>query len=66
MLSDEKLFKKIIPHLPLETISKGWIRVQGKERGGEKAAHTREYVSILSRPATPPWALRRLFGMVST
>jgi hypothetical protein len=38
-----------------------WIRVQGKTRGGEKAQHTRQYVSILSRHATPPWGLRRIF-----
>jgi hypothetical protein len=41
-------------------------RVQGKARGGEKAQHTRQYVSILSRPATPPWGLRRIFEMGST
>jgi hypothetical protein len=40
-----------------------WIRVQGKARGGEKAQHTRQYVSILSRHATPPWGLRRIFEM---
>jgi hypothetical protein len=38
----------------VEAISKKWIRVQGKARGGEKAQHTRQYVSILSRFATPP------------
>jgi len=43
-----------------------WIRVQGKARGGEKAQHTRQYVSILSRPATPPWGLRRMFEMGSS
>jgi hypothetical protein len=40
-------------------ISKKWVRVQGKARGGEKTEHTRQYVSILSRPATPQWVLRR-------
>ena len=29
-----------------------WIRVQGKARGGSKAEHTRQYVSILSRLVT--------------
>ena len=29
----------------LEPISKKWIRVQGKARFGEKAEHTRKYVS---------------------
>ncbi len=43
-----------------------WIRVQGKARGGEKAEHTRQYVSILSRPATPPWRLRPVFEMGSS
>ncbi len=50
----------------LEPISKMWIRVQGKARGGEKAQHTREYVSILRRPATPPWGLRPMFEMGSS
>jgi hypothetical protein len=43
-----------------------WIRVQGKARGGEKAEHTRQYVSIVSRLATPPWGLRRTCEMGST
>jgi hypothetical protein len=43
-----------------------WIRVHGKARGGEKAEHTRKYVNILSRPATPPWALRRIFEISSS
>jgi hypothetical protein len=47
----------------LQAISKMWIRVQGKVRVGEKAEHTRQYVSILSGHATPPWGLRRLFEM---
>ena len=38
-----------------------WIGVQGKARNVEKAEHTRSYVSILSRSATPPWTLRRNF-----
>jgi DnaK suppressor protein len=50
----------------LEPISKMRIRVQGKARGGEKAQHTREYVSILRRPVTPPWALRPIFEMGSS
>jgi hypothetical protein len=37
-----------------EPISKMRIRVQGKARVGEKAEHTRKYVSILSRSATQP------------
>jgi hypothetical protein len=49
----------------LEAISKMWIRLEGKARGGEKAQHTREYVSILSRPVTPPSSLRRVFEIAS-
>jgi len=40
-----------------------WIRVQGKARGGKKAQHTQQYVSILSRHVTLPWGLRRIFEM---
>lgn len=40
-----------------------WIRAQGKARIGEKAEHTCQYVSILRRSATQPWALRRFFEM---
>jgi len=42
-----------------------WIRVQGKAQTDSKAEHTRKYVSILNRFATPPWALRRFFEMGS-
>ena len=38
----------------LEPISIMWIRDHGKARFGEKAEHTRKYVSILSRAATQP------------
>ncbi len=51
--------------MTLEAISRKWIRVQGKARGTKKAQHTRQYVSIWSRPATPPWGVRRIFGMAS-
>ena len=47
--------------MELKLISKMWIRVHGKARFGEKAEHTRLYVSILSRAATQPWALIRIF-----
>jgi len=42
------------------TYLKNKIRVQGKAQSGEKAEHTREYVSILNCLATLPWALRLL------
>jgi hypothetical protein len=45
----------------LQAISKMWIRVQGKARGG--AQSRRGGMSILSRHATPPWGLRRIFEM---
>ena len=35
--------------------------VFNKARGDKKAEHTRYYVSIFCRLATPPWALRRVF-----
>ncbi len=44
---------------------KGGLRVQGKAQTDSKAEHTRKYVSILNRFATPPWALRRIFEMGS-
>jgi hypothetical protein len=34
--------------MALETISKIWIKFEGKARVSEKAEHTRQYVSILS------------------
>jgi hypothetical protein len=37
----------------LEAISKMQIALKYKARADEKAEHTREYVSILRRPATP-------------
>jgi hypothetical protein len=40
-----------------------WIRVQGKAQADSEAEHTRKYVSILNRFATPPWTLRRIFKM---
>jgi len=48
-----------IPELTwlLESISKMWIRVQGKAQIDSKAEHTWRYVSILNRFATPHWAL---------
>ncbi len=46
----------------LERISKMWMRVQGKARGGERSPAAGG-MSILSRPATPPWGLRRIFEM---
>jgi hypothetical protein len=50
----------------LEPILKIWIRVQGKARFGEKAeSRLRRDELILSRSATPPWALRRIFEMGS-
>jgi len=49
----------------LEAISKIWIRFESKARVGKKAEHTREYVSILSRPVTPLSGLRRVFEMAS-
>jgi hypothetical protein len=50
----------------VEPISRMRIRVQGKARGGEKAQHTREYVSILRRPVIPPRGLRPIFEMGSS
>jgi len=38
---------------------------EGKARGGEKAEHTWEYVSILSRLATPPSGIRGGFETTS-
>ena len=57
---EEKTFQAI---KRIKRISKMWIRDQGKARGGEIAEHTRLYVSILSRSATQPWTLRRIFEM---
>ena len=40
---------------------------QGPNRFESRVSeHTREYVSILNRLATPPWALRRLLEMGSS
>jgi hypothetical protein len=58
-------FAKIFLRWLVEAISKKWIRVQGKARGKERAQHTPYYVSMLSRPATPPWGLIRIFEMAS-
>jgi hypothetical protein len=50
----------------LEAISKIRIRFESKAQVGKKAEHTREYVSILSRPVTPLSGLRRVFEMASS
>jgi hypothetical protein len=50
--------------LTQESISKMGIRVQGKARGD--AQSRRGGMSILSRPATPPWGLRPIFEMGSS
>ena len=50
----------------LEATSKIWIRFESKAQVGKKAEHTREYVSILSRPVTPLSDLRRVFELVSS
>jgi hypothetical protein len=42
-----------IPGPILEAISKMQIAFKDKARSDEKAEHTREYVSILRRSATP-------------
>ncbi len=52
-------------HKNLEAISRIWIRFESKAQVGKKAEHTREYVSILSRPVTPLSGLRRVFEMAS-
>ena len=60
-----KHIKLAINKNELEPISKRWLRVQGKAQADSKAEHTRKYVSILNRFATPPWTLRRIFEMGS-
>jgi hypothetical protein len=52
--------------LEQEAISGIWIRFESKAQVGKKAEHTREYVSILSRPVTPLSGLRRVFEMASS
>ena len=37
----KKIWRISVRGIVLERISKMWIRVQGKARGGEKAQHTR-------------------------
>ena len=50
--------KTFIREVKIEPISKMWIRVQGKARVGEKAEHTRKYVSPASggKPTRNPAA----------
>jgi len=45
----------------LEAISKMQITFKDKARADEKAEHTREYVSILRRSATPYLGVRCIF-----
>ena len=42
-----------------ELVSKPWIRFEAKARADEKAPHTRWYVRILRKPATPGSGFRR-------
>jgi len=51
--------------LKLEVVSKSQIRPEGKAQADEKAQHTREYVSIMRRFATPPHGLRWGFETTS-
>ena len=46
---------------PTEVVLKPHIAVEIKARGGKKAEHTREYVTILNRSAMQPWARILLF-----
>lgn len=49
----------------IEAVSEPQIRFEGKAQADEKAQHTRQYVSILKRSATPPSGLRWSFEMAS-
>ena len=53
-------------HILLEAVSKPQIALKGKAQADEKAEHTREYVSILKRPATPSLSVRWGFEAISS
>jgi len=40
-------------------VSWPWITPEGKAQVDSKAQHTRQYVSISKRPATPPLGVRQ-------
>jgi len=49
----------------VEALSKPQIALKDKARADGKARHTRKYVSILKRPATPSFSVRRGFETAS-